>query len=206
MQWLTFVCPVGKTARSAWLGVPALGLALAVAAPATGGELYAWRTDDGGYAFADDLRRVPERYRDRAEVRQTRSLRDHERFTPTDDAQMEAYAAGLERRLEQLRGMNAQMEQRLEAERQARAAHGGRVTVRFDSDGEPVVDVPPGGGAGVGEPVVIEDILARDEDGNRTRTNTVVRRGDEIIAVIRPMATPSNPDFPDEGEVENGEY
>jgi len=206
MQWLTFVCPVGKAARSAWLGVPALGLALAVAAPATAGEIYAWRTDEGAYAFADELRRVPERYRDRVEVRPTRSLRDHDRFTPTDDAAMEVYAAGLEHRLDGLRRMNAQMEQRLAAERQAQGAPGGRVTVRFDSDGEPIVDVPPGGHAGGGEPVVIEDILARDEDGNRTRTNTVVRRGDEIISVIRPMATPSDPDFPSERDVENGEY
>jgi len=200
------VCPLGKAARVALRIGPALAVALALAAPAAAGEIYAWRTDDGSYAFADDRRRIPERYRDRVEVRESRSLRDHERFTPADDEAVGVYAAGLEQRLERLRRMNAQMDGQIEAERQARMAQDGGVTVRFSSDGEPIVDVPPGLAGRGGEPVIIEDVIARERGGIRTRTNTVVRRGDEIIAVIRPFDATPRLDHPTEEELDAGEF
>lgn len=182
-----------------------MGLALALAAPAGAGEIYAWRTDDGGYAFADDLRRVPERYRERVEVRQGASVREHERFTPTDDAAMDRYAAGLERRLQDLRRTNARLEEQLEARRLARMQRNGGVTVRFSSDGEPILDVPAD--PADGRPVVIEDVLAKPEGGIMTRNNTVIRRGDQVIAVQREDHGLQNPnEIRNEGDLDDGEF
>ena len=178
-------------------------LSLALAAPAGAGTLYAWRTDDGGYAFADDLRRVPQRYRDRVEVRQSGDLVQHPRYTPQDEAATEAYARDLALHLQALRQRSQAWEDADEPAAPARAD--GQVTVRMGSDGRPVVDIPQSGSAG-SKPVVIEDILAKPERGVQTRVNTVIRRGDEIIAIVRPENDTQRPSYRDEADLDAGEY
>ncbi len=178
-------------------------LALAIAAPAVAGDIYTWRTDDGGYAFADDPKRVPEKYRGRVEIRQSGSLSGHARYTPADDAAQSAYARELEQRLEALRRTNAALEAQV-GRSLAPAAAGESVSVRLSSDGEPTVDIPPL--ATGGAPVVIEDVVALRDGANRTRTNTVIRRGDEVIAVIRNEEPNLSLYYPRESEIERGEY
>jgi hypothetical protein len=178
-------------------------LALAIAGPAVAGDIYTWRTDDGGYAFADDPKRVPEKYRGRVTIRQSGSLSGHARYTPEDDAAQNAYARELEQRLETLRRTNAALE--AQAARSAAAANAGEsVSVRLSSDGEPTVDIPQS--ATGGAPVVIEDVVALRDGANRTRTNTVIRRGDEVIAVIRNEEPNLSLYYPRESEVERGDY
>jgi hypothetical protein len=186
-------------------------VALALAAPAGAGTLYSWRTDDGGYAFADDLRRVPEKYRDRVETRESASLSGHDRYTPQDDAAVDAYASSLEARLEQLRQRSAALEriiagQAAAAAQAAPAQAPGGVTVRMDSRGKPVIDIAPGA-TGQGEaPVVIEDVLGKPEGGIQTRTNTVIRRGDEVISVIRPLHDTQGPYPHNESDLDEGRF
>jgi hypothetical protein len=181
----------------------AAALAAALAAPATAGDIYFWRTDDGGYAFADDPKRVPEKYRGRVEIRQSASLADHPRYTPEDDAAQSAYARELEQRLAEMRKLNAELERRVATATAAPAARE-RVEVRMSSDGEPTIDIPQHGVAG--EPVVIEDYIALRDGANRTRTNTVIRRGDEVIAVIRKEQPNLSTMHPRESELERGEF
>ncbi len=177
-------------------------LSVALAAPAGAGTIYAWRTDDGGYAFADDLRRVPERYRDRVETRQSGNLSEHARYTPQDDEAIARHAAEMERRLDSLRKRNQRLAETLAASQVAAGAPG--VTVRLDSRGQPIIDVPSGGGRNSGGPVIVEDVLAKPEGASNTRRNTVIRQGDEVIAVVRPLHT-RKPTFKTESEIEAGE-
>ncbi len=157
----------------------ALGVALAV--PAGAGTIYHWRTDEGGYAFADDLKRVPARYRDRVETRETASIQDYARFTPVDGAIEAAETARLEAEVARLRARNAELEARAAAPL-ARGA--GEVEIRATASGEPLLRL---GGTDAGaEPVVIERKRLRTK-GLTTRTTTVVRQGDRVLAVIQPF-------------------
>jgi len=79
------------------------------------------------------------------------------------------------------------------------------VTVRVSSDGEPIIDIPQGATGGDG-PVVIEKILAKPENDVRTRSNTVIRQGDEIIAVVRPYDAVPTLRYPTESELEGDGY
>lgn len=187
-------------------------VAFALAAPASAGTLYAWRTDEGAFAFADELRRVPEKYRDRVEKRETRSLSGHERYTPQDDAAVDAYASALESRLQTLRQRSAALERMIAGQAavgtQAASAPNaaGGVTVRMDSRGRPIVDIAPGAVAQGGGPIVIEDVLAKPEGSLNTRTNTVIRRGDEVISVVRPLHNETRPYVRSERSLEDGSY
>ena len=56
--------------RSQFFGlVVAAAFGAALAAPAVADPVYSWRTEDGGYAFTDDPKGIPARYRDQAQVR-----------------------------------------------------------------------------------------------------------------------------------------
>ena len=64
-----------------------------VVAVGAAADVFAWRTDDGGYAFTDDEKAIPARYRDRAEVKRTNGLKSYGRFTPQDDRAVAGYQA-----------------------------------------------------------------------------------------------------------------
>ncbi len=180
-------------------------LSFALAAPAGAGTIYSWRTDDGGYAFADDLRRVPEKYRERMETRQSADLAGHSRYTPLDDAASDAYANHLEQRLEALRKRNQRMAEAMAASPRVSGGQDG-VTVRVDSDGKPVIDIPSSATADGGGPVIIEDVLARPEGSSTTRYNTVIRRGDEVISIVRPANDSQSPNVRRESSLDDGEF
>ena len=48
--------------------------------------------------------------------------------------------------------------------------------------------------------------MALRDGANRTRTNTVIRRGDEVIAVIRKEQPNLSTFWPKESELEQGDY
>src|SRR5262245_54827581 len=89
-------------------GRAVLGACLAlVVAQTAAAEMYAWRTDDGGYAYTDDKDQIPERYRAQAKRVSSTSLKSYERYTPQDPQASAQYAERLERRLAALRAANA---------------------------------------------------------------------------------------------------
>lgn len=217
------------------LGLRTLGLLAAVAALSMGeaadaARLYRWTTEDGTVAYADDVKRIPERYRARAETVMTRGLEGYGRLTPTDARATSDYAARLTDRLEYLRGASATSaaaERVWVRDRAARAsaieglALGGmQETVRrrrvLDADGNPVwrerrlpsqlhEPVPQVGLAidpDSEDPVIVERVQMRDDDGF-TRRGTVVRQGDRILSVVKGDSHHFSPhEFLDESDFE----
>jgi len=99
MQWLR---------GSVLSGVAGGLLAVAAATPAAAGTLYRWKAADGSIAYADDLKRVPERYRAKAEALTSDGLGSYQRYTPTDTAASRDQAEKLAARLDSLRASNAE--------------------------------------------------------------------------------------------------
>ena len=96
-----------KRSIRSWTALVGTG-ALLAGGLATAEEIYSWRTQDGGYAFSDDEKAIPPRYRDRVEVRRTDGLEGYRRFTPKDDQATHRYEERLAARLEHLRALNRQ--------------------------------------------------------------------------------------------------
>lgn len=202
------------------------GLLLA-AAPAGAGTLYRWVTENGTLAFADDAKRIPERYRAQAEEIQTEGLDGYERFTPTDGAAQEQHAERLDERLGRLRGEEiveiegpaevpaleggegaavsgvalgvSETTRRTQVKRSFAA---GKRRHRYQSVEQPlpVIDLPPG--AEDEGPVVVEELQIRDREGF-TRRARVVRQGDRILSIVKGPKHHFNPrDFVDEEDLE----
>jgi hypothetical protein len=163
------------------------GMVAGLAAPALAGSFYSWTTEDGVRAYTDDAKRVPARYRARAELRETGSLEGFERYTPIQGSAVAADGAP--------------------------AARAARPVESLPSVSAP----PPAGGQGIlldtgdvsislvgvegGEPVVVEQIRTRVADSEATRTVQVVRQGDRVLAIIKPTPNQTNLDAPDESEL-----
>ena len=133
-----------------------LSVLLMTSFPAAAGSLYHWRTDDGAYAFSDDLRRVPPRYREQAKQSAMASLSDYKGYTPGDAAASERYGKALNERLGHLREFNAKA-----------ATQAAKRKEIADSAEQ--------------EPLMIEEFrVLEDETLWRQRT---VRRGDKVVAI-----------------------
>ncbi len=182
----------------------AAALLLAIAAPsASGGPIYSWRTEDGGYAFTDDPKAIPARYRDEAKVRPSARLGDYARYTPSDDRAVERYSERLTQRLAHLRVVNAQPVMR----RSAAAVAGGagsttRLTLDSANEYAPSVEISENTG---GEPIVVETLFTRPEGKMVTRHSQVVRQGDKILSIMKPRLREWNvaTDIHDEADLTN---
>ena len=169
------------------------------AAPAAAGPVYHWRTEDGTYAFTDDEKAIPERYRDQVEERQLGGgLSSYERYTPASGT-AEAEPARVEPaepspagerdpgqvRLEYLRALNR------DAARAVPAGQGtpATISVRAGGANSPVINVTPNDDH---EPVVIETIRVRPKGAAVTRSNLVVRQGDRVLTIIKPQLAETN--------------
>ena len=178
----------------------AAALVAGLAAPAAADPVYSWRTEDGGYAFTDDPKGVPARYRDQAQVRETGRLHDYKRYTPADGAASERYAEQLTSRLEHLRAVN---DERV-ASSDERAVRGSgpqtAISMQSEDDFAPSVEVNQGTG---GEPILVDTLFTRPEGRAVTRQTTVVRQGDKILSVVRPRLREWNitTDIHDESEL-----
>jgi hypothetical protein len=148
-------------------------------APMAGAEVYAWRTDDGGYAYTDDRDQIPARYRAQATAQQRAPLASYERYTRQDDEATAHYAERLARRLQALRAANAEPHPAVAA---ASAASPGTLMVSTGGENGSQIEVPM---AAAGPPVVIDPGLTKRDGDFRTRRVTVVRQGDRTIAVIK---------------------
>lgn len=155
-------------------------LAVALAAPATAGTLYRWTAPDGSVSFTDDPKRIPERYRDGAEAVATRGLDDYGRYTPAHKAEADDYAARLAARLERLRAINRP------APVAEAAGTPSSTILRLDEHTSLAIPNDAAGGEG---PVIVEERRVRDPDSIATQHVTVVRRGDEVLSVIKPRSS-----------------
>jgi hypothetical protein len=152
-----------------------LGVATTVSA-----EIYAWRTDDGGYAYTDDPDQIPARYRAQATEQKGAPLASYERYTRQDPDASARYAERLERRLQSLRENNAGPRQAVAAAPVASAP--GALMVSTGGENPSQIEVPM---AADGPPVVIDPGLTKRDGDFRTRRVTVVKQGDRTIAVIK---------------------
>ncbi len=167
--------------KASGVGAALLALGLTAPASALAETVYAWRTEDGGYAFTDDEKAIPERYRANSEVRQVGGLSGYEHFTPADPGATARYAERLAARLEQLRSMNAPVRRP-----EARPAGPSPQTISLrtsNREGSPTLNITPG--AAGEEPIIVETLRARPRNKLVTRDNVVVRQGDRTIAIIR---------------------
>lgn len=162
------------------------GLAVALAAPAEAGEIYSWRTEDGGYAFADDLDAVPERYRAEARGQKADSISEYRRYTAQDDAAASRYERQLAARLERLRQLNGAAPPSNTAVQPQKAAPApDYVTVRTGSQGGGGVDISTPTGAD-DLPLETERIYMRRKGGAVVQPVLVTRRGNKIVSITKP--------------------
>jgi hypothetical protein len=165
------------------------GCLLSTAAMA-GGTAYHWVTEDGTYAFTDDPKAIPARYRDQAEAHTLKPLRDYPRFTPVETPR------GIAR---------AEADTAPAADGPMVAAAQGyvgpTVSIRTGDDFSPTIDVSPGTSL---EPVVIEKRRFRPESSVATRSNTIVSQGDRVLTIIKPRLRNSNvTEFGDEEDLDD---
>jgi hypothetical protein len=178
-------------------------LTAAVAAPSAADPVYSWRTEDGGYAFTDDPKSVPARYRDQVKVRETSGLHDYKRYTPSDSDATERYSEQLTQRLEHLRAVNEGPRAprgQLASNAAPVAANEPTISLQSANDFEPSVEFDQGLG---GEPIVVDTLFTRPAGKIVTRQSTVVRQGDKILSIVRPRLREINvaTDIHDESEL-----
>jgi len=189
--------------RSRFLSLAgAAALLAALAAPAAADPVYSWRTEDGGYAFTDDPKGIPARYRAQAKLRETARLGDYARFTPSDDKAADRYAEQLTRRLAYLRAANAQPVAPRGAVAASSTAPTASLTMQSANSYQPSVEISQNTG---GEPIVVETLFTRPEGKMVTRQTQVVRQGDQILSILKPRLREWNvtTDIHDESEIGN---
>jgi len=152
-------------------------IAVMFAAPAVADTAYEWVTDDGVYSYADVLKRVPKRYQAQAKKRTLGKLERYERWTPSDRRASGAHMDRLEGNLERLRSLNAALEP--VDTRGGRSTAATRMRLRTGRNGDGI-DVPL---AGEG-PVVVEKLRAKLSGDDATRAVTVIRQGEDVIAMV----------------------
>ncbi len=158
------------------------------ASSAGAGNIYSWRTDDGGYAFTDDPSTIPARYRDEAQFRRVHGLTDYEKHTAQVKGTNQSYAQALEERRESLRKLNAEPSGASRG-----AAAGGvptTVALRVGGGNPPTIQVSAGT---TGGPVVIENRYTRPAGGIVTRESTIVTQDGRIVAVVLPRPKETDP-------------
>jgi hypothetical protein len=188
-----------KRSIRSWTALVGTG-ALLAGGLATAEEIYTWRTEDGGYAFADDEKAIPPRYRDRVEVRRAEGLDGYRRFTPKDDQATHRYEERLAARLEHLRALNEQATTpSAGAPADSAAPARERLTLRTGRRDAPGIDITASSN---GEPIVVETILMRPEGKSVSQNVQVARRGGKPIAIVKPRAREWNvSDIVDEEEL-----
>jgi hypothetical protein len=161
----------------------ALGAALVLAGPVRAlADVIAYRTEDGVFAYTDDRDKVPARYAADAVTVHDSKLRTYPRLTVEDTTSARAVSDRLEKRLDYLRQVNAATA----GEREAAAAHAASqrttVTVASGNANVPTFDVPTDRSKG---PIIVEPILTKEAFRPRTRTATIVKQGDETLAIVK---------------------
>ncbi len=192
-SWNRFL-PVART------GALAVALIAPVAASA---DIFAWRTEDGVYAYTDDKDNIPARYADEAVAVRDSRLSGYSRLTVEDSAATRGVAARLEKRLDYLRQVNGPAP--IAAGVAAAGPNPGKViSVATGSAQVPTLQIPA---EASDEPIIVEPVLTRQSSRVRTRRATLVKQGDRLVAVVqgRSHEIDINDDILDEDRLIAGE-
>jgi len=161
-----------------WTAAAAITISFFLGLPAQASEYYSWRTEDGGFAYTDDVKAIPPRYRDRAKSQQTESITGYRRLTAPPAGTMDAYQKRLSNRLEYLRALNRDLDLATARPEYRSVVDGIEVNAGSVNVGIPVTDASD-------DPIVIEKIRFRHRDEMATRHNLVVKKGDRVLTVIK---------------------
>ena len=168
----------------------AAAVLFAVATPAGATVVYRWKTDDGVYAFTDDAKRIPEKYRNQAKASPMRSLRGYKNYTPAQRSGTTAYRQQMEKSARDLGRLNARIygEGAAPMGTSSRSAGNDGAALWVGQAGQSTVALQEGLDSDSDEPIVIEQKRFYIPGLNSTRTNTIVRQGNRILAVTKPLA------------------
>jgi hypothetical protein len=176
-------------------GVPrtliAAALMLAVAGPAAAKVVYRWKTDDGVYAFTDDAKRIPEKYRSAAKASPLRPLQSYKHYTPAQRSGTTAHVRQMQKTAQDLRAINQRVygQPNVTVE-QVYGAPSNEAVLRTGTTGQSTIEIQSGDESG--EPIVSTQRRYYVPGLNSTRTDTVVTQGDRIIAVVKPLPNQDN--------------
>lgn len=172
------------------------GLALPAALSA---EVFAWRTDDGVYAYTDDPKRIPARYADQVVEVSDPSLEGYARYTQEDSAASRVVAERLQRRLDYLRQVNGAPA--VDGHSAPQAAGERSISVATGNRQAPRLNIPVG--AESEGPIVVEPVHSKRRGDATSRRTTVVKQGDRTLAVLkgRSRHIDVNHDIHDEDEL-----
>jgi len=160
----------------------ALALSVAMAAPAAvSADVFAWRTEDGVYAYTDDRDSIPARYAEEAVSVRDARLRSYKRLTVEDTEASREVSTRLERRLEYLRRLNTAAPV---PQHDAATAASGRTVISLATGNAqvPTLDIASDAGA---DPVVVEPIITKQRGKAVTRGATLVKQGDRTLAIVK---------------------
>ncbi len=162
----------------------ATALAFALGATASAGTLYSWKTEDGTFAYSNDKKRIPAKYKGEAKTSKLGKMQNYERFTPGPKVDDKAYTDRIHERLQVLRADDGQA---LSAGDEARGATDAFVRLGLGGGGsDSQIEIPVGDALGDAEPVVVEHVRMKPGRGrSTTRHFRVVKQGDRILAVIK---------------------
>jgi hypothetical protein len=169
-------------------------LVAGLAGPAFAGNVYAWKTEDGTYAFTDDSKRIPAKHRSEARLRPVGQLTRYERYTPVSAERGKPYAERLRERQAELRSMAATASQGAIAGAMSTQGTGIGYTVPVNGGGSTggrsaaSIRIPVDGrntAQASDEPTVIESRRMQPTDSLATRHWTFVKQGDRIVTVIK---------------------
>ena len=169
-------------------------LVAGLAGPAFAGNVYAWKTEDGTYAFTDDSKRIPAKHRSEAKLRSVGQLTRYERYTPVSAERGKPYVERLRERQAELRTVTATASYGAIAGAMSAQGTGIGYTIPVNGGGTSggrsaaSLRVPVDGrntAQASDEPVVIESKRMEPANNMATRHWTFVKQGDRIITVIK---------------------
>ncbi|MCP5041142.1 MAG: hypothetical protein GY944_08925 [bacterium] len=162
--------------------IGASAVAFVLGASASAGTLYSWKTEDGTFAYTNEQKRIPARYKGEAKTTNLGKMEAYERFTPGPKVDDKDYTDRIVERLDTLRGGEA----RVVVAAADTAKTGPYVRLGVDGRSRTEIDIPVGAMMDDQEPIVVEKIRMRPTNGrSTTRHFKVVRQGDQILAVIK---------------------
>jgi hypothetical protein len=153
-----------------------------IAAPIAA-DIFAYRTEDGVFAYTDDRDKVPARYAGDVVTVHNTALAAYPRLTIEDSATTRAVTSRLEKRLDYLRQLNAASALERQVAAKTVAASGTVISIPTGAPGiAPTLEIAAGAND---EPIVVEPILTKEFNRVRTRRATIVKQGDKVLAITK---------------------
>jgi hypothetical protein len=166
-------------------------------------DIIAYRTEDGVFAYTDDHDKVPARYSADAVTVRDSKLHTYPRLTIEDTDAAREVSARLQKRLDYLRQANAasSAERGVAANTAAQQRTVLSIPTAPGMAGSPSLEVSTNPADG---PVVIEPIRTKDGARAATRGTTLVKQGDNVLAIMKSRAhhIDVNTDFHDEATLD----